>query len=77
MARTVEQIQADIDAVRAQAAQGEVSVRNADGSGVDGRSEADRARALAALEQELASATIVASGGRKRRVYAMFPRTGY
>jgi hypothetical protein len=77
MARTVDQIQADIDAVNAQAALGDTMVRAADGSEVQSRTEAQRLAALVALRQELASAVADQTGTPRRRVFSMFGRTGY
>jgi hypothetical protein len=77
MARTAEQIQVDIDAVLAQAAIGDSMVHNADGSGVQSRSEGDRLRALSALRAELAAVNAAGSPTGPTRTVVFSPSTGY
>lgn len=77
MARTAEQIQADIDAVLAQAVIGDAAVRNADGSEVQSRSEGDRLRALGSLRAELAAVTASNSATGRSRTVVFTPSTGY
>ena len=74
MARSIATIQADIDAVRAEAASTESSVHFGD-RGFTRRDESQRQKALAALEAELAAAQ-VASTGRAIRQVRLFSSKG-
>jgi hypothetical protein len=75
MARAIATIQADIDAVRAEAAKAESSVQFA-GRGITRRDETQRQKALAALEAELAAAQ-VASSTRAVRQIRLFSNKGF
>ena len=66
MARTVEQIQADIEKVQADAA-AESEIQGPDGRRVVNRPEGDRQKALAALRQELAAAEASAAAAPRTR----------
>lgn len=78
MARSIATIQADIDAVRAEAAESESSVQFAEAGSSRGftrRDETQRQKALAALEAELAAAQ-VASSTRAVRQIRLFSSKG-
>lgn len=67
MARSIATIQADIDAVRAEAATAESSVHFGD-RGFTRRDETQRQKALQALEAELAAAKIASSSRAVRQI---------
>lgn len=71
MARTAEQIQADIDEIRAGRARGEKSITTSQGRRVDYVSQDDYDRIMAALEAEQASVT--GTGRRRRKIHVGTP----
>ncbi|MEN6532182.1 MAG: hypothetical protein ABFD89_00870 [Bryobacteraceae bacterium] len=75
MGRSVSTIQADIDAVHAEAAKAESSAHIGD-RGFTRRDEAQRQKALAALESEMAAACAATSSTRAVRQIRLFSNKG-
>lgn len=71
MARTAEQIQADLDEIRAGRARGEKSITTSQGRRVEYVDQADYDRIIAALQAELGEVT--GTGRRRRKIHVATP----
>jgi hypothetical protein len=71
MARTAEQIQADLDEIRASRARGERSITTSQGRRVEFVDQSEYDRIISALESELADVT--GSGRRRRKIHVATP----